>query len=160
EYVVRLTLYPSGVPREPRQTPCLVPDPPRPLSDQRSPLYAGVRGQEGSAASIEPYIRETADLIQIWCGEILCEITRKPWELVVKNRYGYQILREHRADTNLRGWRRASWLGYRRRPDGSVAATFEALALAPDEHVYGLGEKFMPPNRRGQRIESWNFNTW
>ena len=41
-----------------------------------------------------------------------------------------------------------------------MAATFEALALAPDEHIYGLGEKFMPFDRRGQRIESWNYNTW
>src|SRR5689334_5894506 len=32
EYVVRMTLYPPGVPREPRQTPCLVPDPPLPLA--------------------------------------------------------------------------------------------------------------------------------
>ena len=90
----------------------------------------------------------------------MVEITKKPYEMVVKNRYGFTILREHRADTNLSGWRRASWLGYRRGPDDTIVATFDALALAPDEHIYGLGEKFLPFDRRGQRIESWNYNTW
>jgi alpha-D-xyloside xylohydrolase len=158
--VVRLTLYPAGVPRTPRETPCLVDDGPYPLiAETPQPVAARDDAREAEAPP-EPYVLETADTLQVWCGELLCEITRKPWELVVKNRYGYPIVREHRADTNLRGWRRASWLGYRRAADGSVAATFEALALAPDEHIYGLGEKFMPPDRRGQRIESWNFNTW
>ena len=159
-YVVRMTLYPSGIERTPRATPCLVADPPFPL-DAPTPPFPGT-GDEAAPdrSSIEPYVLEEGDLIKIWCGEILVEITRKPWELAVKNRHGFQIVREHRADTNLRGWRRASWLGYRRAPDGSVAATFDALSLAPDEHIYGLGEKFMPPDRRGQRIESWNFNTW
>jgi alpha-glucosidase (family GH31 glycosyl hydrolase) len=54
----------------------------------------------------------------------------------------------------------ASPAGYRRAPDGSIGSTCEALYLAPDEHIYGLGEKFLPPDRRGQRVESWNFNTW
>ena len=86
--------------------------------------------------------------------DVVVEITKKPYEMVVKNRYGFPILREHRADTNLRGWRRASWLGYRRGPDGTIVATFDALALAPDEHIYGLGEKFMPlgPARPADRV--------
>jgi alpha-D-xyloside xylohydrolase len=172
--VVRLTLYPAGVPREPRQTPCLAstPHPPTPSptrgrggdDEELPPLRAGEGGwggtQSGFEEALEVSVEETDELIKIWLGDFVCEITRKPWELVVKNRYGFTICREHRADTNLRGWRRASWLGYRRAPDGSIAATFDALLLAPDEHIYGLGEKFMPPDRRGQRVESWNFNTW
>jgi alpha-D-xyloside xylohydrolase len=183
EYVARLTLYPSGVPREPRDTPCLAentPHPPTPSpasgrggaqTDLPSPSQGrgdmGPRGRHdggigggGSTEAMQIDVHERDGVVSVWFADLLCEITKKQWELVVKNRYGFQILREHRADTNLRGWRRASWLGYQRGPDGSVAATFEALALAPDEHIYGLGEKFMPFDRRGQRIESWNFNTW
>ena len=151
EHVLRLTLYPSGAPRTPRETPCLV-DP-----DPRAEPYVTVDGQE---SGIKIDVEEKDGVIQIWFADQLVEITKKPWELVLKNRYGFQILRENRADTNLRGWRRASWLGYRRGPDDKVVATFEALALAPDEHIYGLGEKFMPLDRRGQKIESWNYNTW
>ena len=153
EYVMRMTLYPSGVARTPRETGCLVPNPPVPLATPtgESPEHP---------PSIECHIRESDNLIQIWFGTLLCEITKKPWELALKNQYGYPLARENRADTNLRGWRRASWLGYRRDANGKVTSTFDALWLAQDEHIYGLGEKFLPPDRRGQRIESWNFNTW
>jgi alpha-D-xyloside xylohydrolase len=44
--------------------------------------------------------------------------------------------------------------------DGAITRTGEGFALQPDECIYGLGERFMPANRRGQRIEAWNFNTW
>ena len=150
-YVLRLTLHPSGAPRTPRETPCLV------EQDPRAEPYVYANGQE-SGLRID--VQERDGVISIWIADMLVEITKKPWELVLRNRYGYQILREHRADTNLRGWRRASWLGYRRGLDDKVTGTFEALALAPDEHIYGLGEKFMPFDRRGQKIESWNYNTW
>ena len=151
-HVVRLTLYPSGVARSTRETPCLVdPDP------RAEPFVAY---DDGTESGLRIDVHERDNVIAVDFADMVCEITKKPWELVVKNRYGFPILREHRADTNLRGWRRASWLGYRRGADGKVAATFDALALAPNEHIYGLGEKFMPPDRRGQRIESWNYNTW
>ena len=148
-----MTLYPPGISRTPRETPCLLPEPAFPLIAETG---QGAATQE----PFEPFIEDRDGILRIWVGEIQVEITKKPYELVLKNRYGFPILREHRADTNLRGWRRASWLGYRKGADGAVAATFDALALAPDEHVYGLGEKFLPMDRRGQRIESWNYNTW
>ena len=31
----------------------------------------------------------------------------------------------------------------RRDPSGTIAATFDALFLAPNEHIYGLGEQFV-----------------
>ena len=138
DHVLRLTLYPAGVPLAPRSTPCLVAEPePVPFE-----------------------VDEDEQAIRISFGELVCEVARQRWELILKRQNGTVVCREHRADTNLRGWRRASWLGYRRAADGTIDRTFDALYLAPDEHIYGLGEKFMPPDRRGQRIESWNFNTW
>ncbi|MCC7370944.1 MAG: glycoside hydrolase family 31 protein [Chloroflexi bacterium] len=153
EHVLRYTFYPPGVPREPRQTPLLVSNPPRPLHALTDALPA-------ETEPIVPWIEEDEHLIRIWIGELKCEITKKPFEMVLKNRHDFPILREHRADTNLRGWRRASWLGFRRGADGKIAETFDALALAAEEEIYGMGEKFMPPARRGQKVESWNFNTW
>lgn len=151
EYVLRVTLYPSGAPRSPRETPCLVDQ------DPKAEPWVQADGQE---SGIRITAEERDGVVVVDWADLVCEITKKPYELVLKNRYGFTILREHRADTNLRGWRRASWLGYRRGADDRVVATFDALALAPDEHIYGLGEKFMPLDRRGQRIESWNYNTW
>ena len=154
EYVFRLTLYPSGAPQDAARD--AVPGGPGPDAPSRSSRM-GTATESGLKIDAVRSGWEDRRRFRPTC---VVEITKKPCELVVKNRYGFPILREHRADTNLRGWRRASWLGYRRGPDGSVAATFDALALAPDEHIYGLGEKFMPLDRRGQRIESWNYNTW
>jgi alpha-D-xyloside xylohydrolase len=153
DYVLRMTFYPPGVPREPRQTPLLVSDPPRPLHALTDALPTDME-------SVSILVEEEENLIRFWAGELKCEITKKPYELVLKNRYDFPILKEHRADTNLRGWRRTSWLGFRRDADGQIGGTFDALALAPDEQIYGLGEKFLPLARRGQKIASWNFNTW
>ena len=138
-HVVRLTLFPGSVPVVPRATACLV---------------------QHEFPRVPFDVTETDTLIRVTSGELVCEVNRLRWELVVRDRAGTVICREHRGDTNLRGWRRASWMGYRRAEDGHVARTYDALYLAPQEHIYGLGEKFLPPDRRGQRIESWNFNTW
>jgi alpha-D-xyloside xylohydrolase len=138
-HVLRLTLYPPGVEHAPRRAGCLVQD----------DLHA-----------LPAELDQTATHVRVSAGGLVAEIAREPWELTVRDTAGRLVCREHRADTNLRGWRRAAWLGYRRAPDGSIGSTCEALYLAPDEHIYGLGEKFLPPDRRGQRLESWNFNTW
>lgn len=153
DHVLRMTMYPPGVARTPRETPLLVSEPPR-------PLHSMTDAEPSQLEPVSIHVEETPELIRIWAGELKCEITKKPYELVLKNRYDFPVLQEHRADTNLRGARRASWLGFRRGADGKIAATFDALALAADEQIYGLGEKFLPPGRRGQKIESWNFNTW
>jgi alpha-D-xyloside xylohydrolase len=152
DYVLRVTLFPPGVARVPRETPLLVPDPPRPLNSMTD-------AEPSQPEPVSVQVEETPELIRIWAGELKCEITRKPFELVLKNRYDFPILQEHRADTAVRGQRRASWLGFRRGADGTIAATFDALALAADEQIYGLGEKYLPPARRGQKLESWNFNS-
>jgi len=126
ERVMRMTMYPAGVPREPRETGCLVPDPPVPLV---APLPRfGTLREQAVTSPLDIHTEERDGVLSIWAGDLLVEITKKPWEMALKNRQGYKIVQENRADTNLRGWRRASWLGYRRAADGGVAATFDALA--------------------------------
>jgi len=149
EFVARMTLYPHGVAHAPRATTCLAADPPSPL----------IGNEQGDGPPLPCDVDDRDGVIRISFGQLCCEITKKPWEFTLKNRNWFPIMGEHRIDSSVRGGRRASWLGYRRAADGSVAATFDAFALAPDEHIYGLGEKSLPLDRRGQRIESWNVNT-
>ncbi len=139
EDVLRVTLYPQSVPLTPRPTPC--------LESQDVPRIAFD-------------VEEAPEALVVRFGNLVCEVRRAPYELVLRDRDGNLVCREHRADTNLRGWRRPTWIGYRRDQHGGVAGTFNALYLAPDEHIYGLGERFTPPDRRGQRVETWNWNTW
>ena len=45
-------------------------------------------------------------------------------------------------------------LGFIRSGNDITAVTI-VIPLEPDEHLYGLGEKFLPVNRLGQRITAW-----
>jgi alpha-D-xyloside xylohydrolase len=104
-------------------------------------------------------VRDESEQLRISFGALTAVVRKQPWELKLDAR-GETVVAEHRADTNLRGWRRTTWLGYARAPDGSISRTYEAFALGPHERIFGLGEKFMPLDKRGRVIESWNWNTW
>jgi alpha-D-xyloside xylohydrolase len=136
--VLRLTLVPQGEALE------------------RSSLMLVTDELEAVALAVE----EDPKGIRVGFGDLAAEIDKEPWELRVYNGEGRLVVGEHRADTNLRGWRRTTWLGYARDASGHVSRTYEAFALRQDEHIGGLGEKFMPLDKRGRRIESWNWNTW
>lgn len=41
-----------------------------------------------------------------------------------------------------------------------VAAVFESLRVEPDEHILGLGEKYINVDKRGTDCVSWSVDTW
>lgn len=49
-------------------------------------------------------------------------------------------------------------LGFIRGADGAIAQITESFHLRADEHLYGLGEKFTPLDKVGQRIVSWTLD--
>lgn len=105
-------------------------------------------------------VRETPDRVTVQTSRLRVELAKDPWELSIRDARGRVICRENRSDTNLRGTPRVRFLGYARDASGQVARVHEAFFLAPDECLYGFGEKFTPMDKRGQRIDCWNFNTW
>jgi alpha-D-xyloside xylohydrolase len=115
------------------------------------------------AEELEPTtveVDEQADQVTLTFGRLSVVVTRQPWELRLCDTIGRVVVGEHRGDTNLRGWRRTRWLGYARDDTGRISRCYEAFALRPDERIFGLGEKFMPLDKRGRVIDSWNWNTW
>ena len=79
---------------------------------------------------------------------------RQPWQLSVSNSEGQQVFCQQRLDRTLLGF--ASYpTGYSRDAAGDLAF-HEVFALAPDEHIYGLGMQYGPVDKRGQRIVSWS----
>ena len=138
--VVRLTLVPDGEPLDP---------------EPRVPILVTEQLER-----VEPTLEEDDARLRVSFGALEVVIDKQPWEFRLLDADGHVVVGEHRADTNLRGWRRTTWLGYARDTTGRVSRTFEAFALRPDEHIAGLGEKFMPLDKRGRRIDSWNWNTW
>ncbi|MFC7157801.1 alpha-xylosidase [Halomarina halobia] len=82
------------------------------------------------------------------------------WSFAVTTSDGRTVFEEQREDIDVHGDLRVDPLGYttveRNNGPNRVTNTGTAFTLAPDEHVYGFGEKFTGFDKRGQRIESWH----
>jgi alpha-D-xyloside xylohydrolase len=81
------------------------------------------------------------------------------WSFEVTDREGRILLTEQRRDQTAKTETRARPLGYdeelvNRWPYRSTNAG-TSFTLRSDEHVLGLGEKFIEFDKRGQRVESW-----
>nr|MBC7245132.1 DUF4968 domain-containing protein [Chloroflexota bacterium] len=88
-----------------------------------------------------PYtLLETEKDIEIRTERISCRIVKQPCRLSFYDAQGQLI----HADTAGLGWQ------------GSKVARF--ARLAPDEHIYGLGEKAFPLDRRGHSYVIWNID--
>ncbi|BCV22466.1 hypothetical protein hamaS1_25350 [Moorella sp. Hama-1] len=114
---------------------------------------------KNKAEQVAPVLRENEGQVCIDYNNFKLIINKAPWEMTCLNNDDNLILKEHRSDTDLYGNRRVKWLGYQR-TNGGVSKVFNAFYAAYDEHFYGTGEKFIPLDKRGARIENWNFNTW
>jgi alpha-D-xyloside xylohydrolase len=82
------------------------------------------------------------------------EIHADPWFLRIVDRRGREVLGENPGDVDGLGRPFVPPLGYVR--DGRrVSSVIQSFHLHPDEHLYGLGEKFTGLDKSGQRIVSW-----
>lgn len=99
---------------------------------------------------------EDTDNIFIETSSMKIKISKKPWGFQVYNKDNEPICREY-----IDGLQKPSFpiypLGFYKEKD--VIWTYETMCLQPDEHFYGLGEKFSGLDKRGQRIVSWNVDT-
>lgn len=136
--VVRLRLIPRGEP-----------------DDRPMPLLVG-----RPASPVAVTVAEAAGRITLRTTRLRVHVTRDPWQLLVEDSRGRVVCGENRRDTDLRGNPRVPVLGYARDAAGQVERVHEALMLGPDERLYGFGEKYTPLDKRGQRIDCWNFNSW
>jgi len=86
-----------------------------------------------------PYtLAETTEVIEIHTKRMTCRIAKRPCRLSFWDSNGRHI----HADAAGLAWR------------GRMVARF--ARLEPDEHVYGLGEKAFPLDRRGRSYLMWN----
>ncbi len=94
------------------------------------------RDDEWTVTPIECH--ETADALLTRSTSGTCSVSKRPCRLRFCNSSGGAIL----SDSSGMGW-----LGTR---------VVHARALDADEHVYGLGEKAFPLDRRGRKLTMWN----
>ena len=81
-------------------------------------------------------------------------VDRDPWALRFEDQTGQVICRENPGDIDGLGRPFVLPLGYFYDADDVLRVT-ESFHLRPDEHLYGLGEKFTPLDKQQQRIVTW-----
>lgn len=99
-------------------------------------------------------LEEKQDFLLIRIPRLSIKIDKNPWKLSVYDDNGKIICRET-SSKNVAQKFVTYPLGFSTKTGSDIKYTFETISLAPDEHLYGLGEKFLNLDKRGQRITSW-----
>lgn len=111
------------------------------LTGSFAPSFSYTVSKEGKEWSPVAYtVLESENEIEIRTARMSCRIGKRPCRLSFYNAHGQLI----QADTAGLGWQ------------GGVVSRF--AGLAPDEHIYGLGEKAFPLERRGHSYVMWNID--
>lgn len=103
----------------------------------------------------------SADQDGLWLStpQLRIRVQRDPWRLSLSDPNDRFILGQATDDRDILGRFEVLPLGWERDAGGRVERVFEALSLAPDERLYGFGERFVPLDQRGRRWESWTVDT-
>ncbi|MEJ2636048.1 MAG: hypothetical protein P8184_12245 [Calditrichia bacterium] len=102
----------------------------------------------------KPVFSSNNDEIMVTGANLTLKLRAKPWRILFGNDFEQDIFRENPEDVDGLGRPFVLPLGYVRDKNGVRKVTF-SFHLRPDERLYGLGEKFLPLNKMGQRIVSW-----
>lgn len=104
-------------------------------------------------------VRSDGDRVRVDAGALVAELQLDPWQLRFVDRSGTVLLRQSRGEQDISGRLRTLPFG-RSLVDGAVVAYHESFVAPGDERFVGLGEKFTPLDKRGQRALMWNFDAF
>ncbi|MFC6020263.1 TIM-barrel domain-containing protein [Plantactinospora solaniradicis] len=110
----------------------------------------------------QPYqaeVRVETDRVRIDAGAVVAELRLDPWHLRFVDPSGAELVSQSRGEQDISGRLRTLPFG-RSLVDGTVAAYHESFVAPGDERFVGLGEKFTPLDKRGQRALMWNFDAF
>ena len=110
------------------------------------------------ASPIPLNVGETGQAIHITGPSLSLEIGRNPFCLTWREAGGRVVCRENPFDVDGLNRLFVLPLGYGRDEQGAIAWTNESFHLWPDEHLFGLGEKFTPLDKTRQKIVSWTLD--
>lgn len=114
---------------------------------------------EAVTRSVDLDVVESDEELRVESDTLTVRIGLEEWSFAVEDRDGTALFEEQRGDVTAKGHVRAPPLGFdeevTNRWPYRVDRAGMGFRLAPDEHIYGLGEKFTDFDKRGQRIESW-----
>jgi alpha-D-xyloside xylohydrolase len=103
-------------------------------------------------------LSETSHGLHLRTRAVRVRLARDPWRISVFDSRGKLVSRESTTDKSFR--RPVAYpLGIASRR-GTGPVCFESLSLKSHEKLYGLGERFGPLDKRGQRLSCWVSDTW
>lgn len=97
---------------------------------------------------------KTATGLQVSGAELALELDTAQWCMRFIDQHGFDVCRENPTDIDGLGRSFILPLGFIASGDKVVSVT-ESFHLRQDEHLFGLGEKFTPLDKRQQRIVTW-----
>ncbi len=97
--------------------------------------------------------------IHLCAGTISATITLDPWHLSFHGPDGRLLVEQNGGETDISGRLRTLPFG-RSLAGGAVADYHESFSAPADERYVGLGERFTPLDKRGQRALMWNFDAF
>lgn len=104
-------------------------------------------------------VRAADGSLRLAAGAIVAEITLDPWHVRFLDDSGRLLVEQNGGETDISGRLRTLPFG-RSLAGGAVAAYHESFAAPADERFAGLGERFTPLDKRGQRPLMWNFDAF
>jgi alpha-D-xyloside xylohydrolase len=124
-----------------------------PQSQEKDLLTPIVKRSTDSKISIT--LKDFPDKIFVKGAWLQLEIQKKPWTIRFLEKNGQEICGENPGDMDGLGNFFNLPLGFAK--DGeNITSCVHSFHLHPDEHLYGLGEKFTRLDKVGQKIISWN----
>ena len=109
---------------------------------------------DGSRVSIE----QTGERLRLCTASLALEITLQPFHLAFYGADGRLLLSQNASEiTAVRMKLTILPFGFSA-VDGQRMAFHDTFTAEPDEHFFGLGEKFTDFDKRGQRITAWNYD--
>ena len=93
--------------------------------------------------------------IEITTKKLIVRVVRNPWQFCVLNKKRVPIWEENPLDLNVREEPIVTTLGFYKSKN-VIQKVIDAFSISPQEHFYGFGEKFIPIDKRGQKIILWN----
>ncbi len=95
--------------------------------------------------------------IQLISAELQVEVTLDPFHIRFLSGNGETLLEQNATRRDLTGRFLTLPFGLSV-VDGRQVAFHDSFDVEPDEHFYGGGEKFTGFDKRGQRLEMWNYD--
>lgn len=105
-------------------------------------------------------INENKNELVLQTSKLLIKVSRNPWQISVYDKLRKEIFQESITDIFCMAPKFVVYpMGFYVDKKTGKRGVYESISVSPEEHFYGLGERFGPLDKKGQCIISWNMDT-